>query len=70
MNKELIAAAVGQRLSEVRERVNGLDPQRFADAGSYLSSVKEILRDEGHLKQNLSPFTEMKDWAEDRKSVV
>ena len=62
MNRELIAAAVGRRLHEVRERVNALDPERFAGAGFYLSSVKEILRDEDNLKIKLSPFT-VKEWA-------
>jgi hypothetical protein len=64
MNKELIAVAVVRRLNEVRDRVNQLDPQRFGEGGFYLSSVKEILREQSpSLKSNLSRFTESDEWS-------
>ena len=64
MNKELIAAAVARRLSEVSERVNRLDPERFGASGFYLSSIKEVLRGEpAELRAELSPFTPVKEWA-------
>ena len=63
-NKELIAAAVARRLSEVSERVNQLDPERFGAAGFYLSSVKEVLRGSPfELKAKLPPFLPIKEWA-------
>ena len=64
MNKELIAAAVARRVSEVSERVNQLDPERFGDSGFFLSSVKEILRaDVSELKTKLSQFTAVTEWS-------
>ncbi len=62
MNRELISAAVAGRLKEVRARVDKFDPQDFGDAGFFLSSIKELLRDEGNLKAKLPPFTEPEDW--------
>ncbi len=64
MNKELIAAAVARRLSEVSERVNHLDPERFGDGGFHLSSIKEVLRGApSELKAKLPPFLPIKQWA-------
>ena len=63
MNQEPIAAAVTRRLNEVCERVTRLDPERFGDAGLYLSSVKEVLRGQrSDLTRKLSPFTPVKEW--------
>lgn len=63
MNKELIGAAVARRLTEVREGVNRLEPERFGEGGLFLSSVKEILHaDLPDLKTKLSPFTVAKHW--------
>ncbi len=62
MNNKFISAAVVRRLREVRARVDGLDPQNFGDAGLYLSSAKEILRDEGSAKTKLPPFIAAEDW--------
>jgi hypothetical protein len=64
MNREPISKAVGRRLNEVRERVNGLDPERFGEGGFFLTSVKEVLRDHAaDARSRLSPFSQDQNWA-------
>ena len=51
-------------MNEVRERVNGLDPDRFGEGGFFLTSVKEVLRDHaGDAPSRLSAFSQNQNWA-------
>lgn len=62
MNKERISTAVARRLGEVRERVNGFDPETFGDAGFFLTSVKELLLAQPDRISSLTPFSPPTEW--------
>lgn len=62
MNKELISTAVARRLNELRERVNRFDPERFGDAGFFLTSVKEVLLAQPDRISTLTPFSPPAEW--------